>query len=217
MGRGLLSEAAHGSSEPEPEPPARKAYDKRIGMTRARRNLPQSHRGAREKERRGGEKDNLSIPLSPFLSFSVSAVALWQSPSVSQRRKPRRGGFSLDLYFRQFRREILAGVDELVALELVLLVVKLFVAAARRQQFFVRAAPRLFRRPRGPESDRLRDGREAVGDNVAVVRPRRSVCNPSWIIASLSLSRPDVASSRIRIAQPERAGDGGAAAGRPKV
>ena len=32
-----------------------------------------------------------------------------------------------------------------------------------------------------------------------VVRPWRSVARPSWIIASLSLSRLEVASSRIRI------------------
>ena len=51
------------------------------------------------------------------------------------------------------------------------------------------------------------NGREAVA-MTKVVRPRRSVRNPSWIIASLSLSRLDVASSRIknfRISQSARA------------
>jgi hypothetical protein len=35
-------EATHGSSEPGPETPTRKAYDKRIGMTSRQMNLPQS-------------------------------------------------------------------------------------------------------------------------------------------------------------------------------
>src|SRR5215468_4616723 len=134
--------------------------------------------------------------------------SLLQSRSASQRRKPRCSGSSLDLYFRQFRREILAGVDELVALELVLLVVKLSVAAVDRQQLFVRAAFDYFAALEDQNLIGAADGREAVGDDEGrAPAPQRSQALLNHRLAlAVQARRGFVEDQDFRIRQ-KRAGD----------
>ena len=102
------------------------------------------------------------------------------------------------------RQEVLAGIDELVGLEVVLLVVELPVAAvlARAARACV---PRSTISP--PSMTRIWSAPRMVERRWAmtkVVRPRRRARRPSWIFASLSLSRLEVASSRMRMAGSAR-------------
>ena len=114
---------------------------------------------------------------------------------------PHAGGLPRrrQLRRRRFGREVFAGIDEPIALEVVLLVVELAVAAVQRQQRLVRAAlddlaafedeDLIGAANRGqPVRD---DERRAARAGATAGRPGSST--------SLSLSRLDVASSSSRM------------------
>src|SRR5215470_5694206 len=133
------------------------------------------------------------------------------SPSLLQRRKPRCSGSSLDLYFRQFRSEILARIDELVALEFVLLVVKLSVATINRQQLFVRAAFDYLAVFEDQNLVGAANCREAVGDDEGGAPPpqRPQALLNHRLALAVQARRGLVEDQNPRIGK-QRAGDGDA-------